>query len=220
MTGPDSNDSQPDSRDASPAGEGKRLDEASSRSNGSSSALHGVGAAHQTGGGGAAGRAAVGKMQTGADEHLPAYSENDPQHTLAETEGMDMDPDEGIADMDQGPYDYNYNYKYNTNMTSQPAATWSFTHNRNSPEAQPLGIEGDENLFDDDNRSLQAGVSELSDAERDRMADFDDDPGTTRGGFGTPLMEPQRAPPPITAEDYEEPAVEIRLEDEHADELA
>ena len=215
--------SQPASRVPSPAGEGKRLD-GSSR-NGSSSALRGVGAAHQAGGGGSVGGIEVLRMRKGIDDddpvdRLPAYSAQDPRGTLdprdlqePSLENMDLDEDEGIGMNEgsqtgwQGPLQYN-------------SPTWAFGSNgrapvQNSPRGS--GEEGDgqdEDLFAD-NSSTKVAKSSVSENLENRMAEFNDDEGTTSGVFGTP---PQDTLPlldvPPAIDEAEQPVAEVMLEDE------
>lgn len=194
-------DSQPTSDTASPAGEGKRLD-GSSR-NGSSSALRGVGVAHQAGGGGDGPTV----KRTGVDDELPSYPGTDAQEGTLES----MDLDEGIADI-YAPL--NPSSPYGSGGIHQ---SWSFSHLEND-ESQfqvvraPAVSENnsDENLFDEGD-STKAATSPSSEVG-DRLADFADDEGTTSGPFGptirgdTPL---QVEPPLLNEEDV--PVVEVTL---------
>ncbi|KAL8969770.1 MAG: hypothetical protein Q9183_001835, partial [Haloplaca sp. 2 TL-2023] len=116
-------------------GEGKRLD-GSSR-NGSSSALHGVGAAHQAGGGGGETTA-----RTGVDDDLPSYG--------AQASAMEpMDLDEGVADIYE-PF-------------HRLSPSWSFSQLQGDSEqinvirAPAASEEGSENLFEGD--SMKAASS-------------------------------------------------------------
>ena len=175
-------ESQPTSRGTSQAGEGKRLDDSSH--NGSSSALRGVGAAHQAGGGGSAAEGTMsGPMRTGVDDDLPAYSVKDPINdtSTVDPRGLnmepDMDEDEGIS-MPQGPSDF-----------AGPGSEWSFDRMYGENEqitAAPHTSDNDEDLFAGDNSSTKAAGSSFSNGDGDRMLDFQTDEGTTMGPFGTP----------------------------------
>ncbi|KAL8808646.1 MAG: hypothetical protein Q9200_004162 [Gallowayella weberi] len=190
-------ESQPTSDTASPTGEGKRLD-GSSR-NGSSSALRGVGAAHQAGGGGD-GRTA---MRTGVDDDLPSYSGNEgPESTLES-----MDVDEGIADI------YEPLSQFGSRGVHQ---SWSFSQLRNDSEDIQVGRapaaseNGSENLFDGE--STKAATSPSSEVG-DRLADFADDEGTTSGAFG-PMIRgdtPLQVEPPLVPD--EDVVAEVTLPD-------
>lgn len=195
-------DSQPTSRNASPTGEGKRLDDSSRI--GSSSALRGVGAVHQAGGGG---DGLMGRSRTGIDDDLPGYAGRalDGTHE-SRLETMDLDEDEeAIANI------YAPLHSYPSPGLHQ---TWSFTQLESEqehlqvvrvPQASENGSE--ENLFEGD--STKAASSPPSEVG-DRLAEFADDEGTTSGAFGptirgdTPL---QVEPPLINDEDV--PVAEV-----------
>ncbi|KAL8732088.1 MAG: hypothetical protein Q9166_003042 [cf. Caloplaca sp. 2 TL-2023] len=189
--------SQTTSDTASPAGEGKRLD-GSSR-NGSSSALRGVGAAHQAGGGG--GGQTV--RRTGVDDELPSYSGNEAHESTLES----MDLDEGIADI------YEPLNRYGSGAIHQ---SWSFSQLENNEEQlqlgrAPAGSENgsEENLFDGD--STKAATSPSSEVgDRDRLADFADDEGTTSGAFGPTIQSdtPIQVEPPLL-NDEDGPVAEV-----------
>ena len=211
------NESQPTSRATSPSGEGKRLDDSSR--NGLSSALHGVGAAHQAGGGGSMDGTIV-STRTGVDDDLPAYSINDPsstidpkdlhgEDTLESLENQEED-DEGIGGMSviQGtfplsPYGHEPHWSFgNAGSHSQPSA----------PPVSEGGGE-DEDLWNEAASNKAVGSSS-GDDDRNRMADFPNDEGTTGDVFGTPV----RGTTPVLdvttgMEDIDEPAAEIMLED-------
>ena len=221
-------DSQPGSRSQSPSGEGKRLDGASSR-NGSSSALRGVGAAHQPGGGGLAGQGMLaGKMRTGIDDDLPAYSAHDPQRHVHT--GVGLDEDEGVGDME----DTVATAEYAPIFADTP--NWSFgTAHQNSPDPGVASSGGGGGGFGgaldstehhqlfgsgvgdgdgDSNRNDNEGSATSTDY-RNRMDDFDDDPGTTNGQFGTPPQDtiPMLEGTPVIG-DYEGddgPVAEVKL---------
>ena len=205
-TEPDASESQPTSRATSQAGEGKRLDDCSR--NGSSSALRGVGAAHQAGGGGSAAEGVmIAPMRTGVDDDLPAYSENDPNTSTLDPRGLnmetEMDEDEGIS-MAQGP----------TNYVS-PRSDWSFDRlNYGENEqitAAPHTSDNDEDLFAGDNSSTKAAGSSFSNGDGDRMLDFQTDEGTTMGPFGTPPEDEVRVDVPLMQEQEEEPVAEVMI---------
>ena len=171
-------------------GEGKRLD-GSSR-NGSSSALHGVGAAHQAGGGGGETIA-----RTGVDD-LPSYGAQAPA-----LESMDLD--EGVADIYE--------------PLNRLSPSWSFSQLQGDSEqinvirAPAASEEGSENLFEGD--SMKAASSAPSEVGV-RLADFADDEGTTSGAFGPTMPDevpPQIAPPPMDDDD-DGPVAEVTLQEE------
>ncbi|KAL8949676.1 MAG: hypothetical protein Q9222_004237 [Ikaeria aurantiellina] len=192
-------DSQTPSDAASPPGEGKRLDDSSR--NGSSSALRGVGAAHQTGGGGDG----VTARRTGVDDDLPTYSGqgSDGGHeTTLET----MDLDEGIGGI-YAPISHYPNGQFHQ--------SWSFSNLPNDGQEQiqvvraPVASEdgSEENLFDED--STKAATSPASEVG-DRLAEFADDEGTTSGAFGPTI----RGDTPVQVEsplmhDEDGPVVEV-----------
>ena len=169
--------SQSVSRTESPAGEGRRLGDSSR--NGSSSALQGVGAAHQAGSGGLAGGMTARSAADGDDVELPGYSSSfavtQPLETL---ESMDMDEaDEGIGGM-QGSY----------GPLSPPS--WSFNHldggTIDDTQGPILKIHApptsdDEDLFDDaSNKAISSAGS--VDNEQRLLTDFAEDEGTTESG--------------------------------------
>ncbi|KAL8655805.1 MAG: hypothetical protein Q9226_002899 [Calogaya cf. arnoldii] len=195
-------DSQPTSDTASPAGEGKRLD-GSSR-NGSSSALRGVGVAHQAGGGGDE----LTVRRTGVDDELPSYPGKDAQDGTLES----MDLDEGIADI-YAPL--NPPSPFGSGGIHQ---SWSFSQLENNESRfqvvrAPAVSENnsDENLFEGEGDSTKAATSPSSEVG-DRLADFADDEGTTSGAFGPTVRgdTPLQVEPPLINED-DEPVVEVTL---------
>ncbi|KAL8778763.1 MAG: hypothetical protein Q9194_001819 [Teloschistes cf. exilis] len=175
-------ESDPNSDSAFPPGEGKRLD--GSSHNGSSSALRGVGAAHQVGGGGDA----LTARRTGVDDDLPSYP------------GQEMDLDEGVADI-YGPL---------SQLGQSPMhESWSFSRLPNEQEQlqvirAPAASEdgGSENLFDGE--STKAASSPPSE-DADRLAEFADDEGTTSGAFGPAIRSdtPLQVEPPLLNDDDE-----------------
>ena len=208
LTTPETNisESQPTSRATSQAGEGKRLDDFSR--NGSSSALRGVGAAHQAGGGSSAVEGVmIGPTRTGIDDHLPAYSENDPITSTLDPRGLNMEPelddDEGIS-MAQGPPTY-----------VSPRSDWSFDRlNYGESEqitAAPHTSDNDEDLFAGDNSSTKAANSSFSNGDGDRMLDFPADEGTIMGPFGTPPEDEIPLDVPLMQDHDEEPVAEVMI---------
>lgn len=201
-------ETQPTSRATSQAGEGKRLDDSSR--NGSSSALRGVGAAHQAGGGGSAGeRVMNGSMRTGVDDDLPAYSENDPHTSTLDPRGLnlepDLDEDEGIS-MAQGPLNY-------ANLKSE----WSFDRlhygENEQITAAPHTSDNDEDLFAGDNSSTKAAGSSFSNGDGDRMLDFQTDEGTTMGPFGTPPDDEVLLDVPLVQDQEDKSVAEVMIPD-------
>ena len=182
--------SQPNSRAPSPsAGEGQRLDDSSR--NGSSSALRGVGAAHQAGGGGQVELATPRQTTMTEDNDLPPYSTVDPQNMETETlEHMDFEEDEGIGmdDTDRTRLRGGTTFDpYSHVQHDRPA--WSFSElNDDNPidmDASILHLPPPNSDVDvDDEDSVKAG-SANSDPDL-RMADFGDDEGSTEDSFGTP----------------------------------
>ncbi len=170
-------DSHDPSRTGSPAGEGKRLDDSSR--NGLSSALRGVGAVHQAGGGGSA--EGTVERRTGVDDELPGYEGPQPD-TL---ESMELEEDEGIGGI-HGPFPA-------TSFRSTP--NWSFDNLSNADQemqgmtqviAAPPGSDQDQNEDLFDGMSGKAASSPSSGRGR-LLADFAEDEGTTAGAFGTPV---------------------------------
>ncbi|KAI4198856.1 MAG: hypothetical protein LQ350_005005 [Teloschistes chrysophthalmus] len=188
MNGSDESAAESDANadSAFPPGEGKRLD--GSSHNGSSSALRGVGAAHQVGGGGDA----LTARRTGVDDDLPSYP------------GQEMELDEGVADI-YGPLSH---------IGQSPIhESWSFSRLPNeqeqlqvirAPAASEDGGEdgGSENLFDGE--STKAASSPPSE-DADRLAEFADDEGTTSGAFGPAIRSdtPLQVEPPLLNDDDE-----------------
>lgn len=210
-------DSQPGSRGQSPSGEGKRLGGPSR--NGSSSALTGVGAAHQAGDGGllAGIRARNGReddddddganSDLDVDDEPPPYSNDLASGERRLARGMDVDAE--TDDLDDG--------RGGTGllpMAHEPA--WSFsripdTHG-SSPQmtAEQLpgsyfdghirnadgddGDDDDEDLFDDAASNQAVGGGDLSDTDLRLSALAGDDgegdgPGAPAEYPGTPLDE-------------------------------
>lgn len=202
-------ESQTASRAASPAGEGGRLADFSR--NGSSSALLGVGAAHQAGGGGLA---AENQARNGADDtELPSYYTATGEQTL---EGMDVEEDEGIAGLGDGP------------LTIYERPLWSFDNLRmdgmgmSQIIAAPPGsdLAPEEGLFDgaSDKAAGGSSIGGLSDEGNRILADFGEDQGTISGFAGTPQSRMgtpvDDIPPPLLAgEEDDGPVAEVHLEE-------
>lgn len=198
--------SQTNSRAASPSapsGEGKRLDDSSR--NGSSSALRGVGAAHQAGGGGPVGQAVM-TMRMDDDDELPPYSAVDMADlSHRPNESMDVD-DEGIGGMEDATHIGGGGLPYGPN--------WSFDHLEENLGTRRIPP----NSEDDDLESVQATGSDRD----DRMDDFKEDEGTTMQIFGTPTEDRVGAEIPWQTTEYEdEPLAEVRVDPlgEEEDEL-
>lgn len=191
-------ESQPTSRNASPTGEGKRLDDSSRI--GSSSALRGVGAAHPAGGGGDG----LIARRTGVDDDLPSYSgqELDGGHEpTLET----MDLDEGIGDIYEPLNHY---------VPGGLRPSWSFSQIAHGSEQlqvvrAPAASEdgSEENLFDGDSTKAASSPSSVV---GDRLADFAEDEGTTSGAFGPPIPDdtPIQVEPPLI-NDEDGPVAEV-----------
>jgi len=205
---PDS-ESQTASRAPSPAGEGGRLGDYSR--NGSSSALLGVGAAHQAGGGGLAAESQVRNGE--ADAELPSYYTATGEQTL---EGMDMEDDEGIAGLDHGP------------LTIYDRPSWSFDNLRMdgmgmsqiiaAPPSSDLAPE--DGLFDgaSDKAAGGSSIGGLSEEGNRILADFGEDQGTISGFAGTPQSRMgtpvDDIPPPLLVDDEDDgPVAEVHLEE-------
>ena len=203
---PDS-ESQTVSRAPSPAGEGERLGDFSR--NGSSSALLGVGAVHQAGGGGLA---AEDQARNGAvDNELPSYYSATGEQTL---EGMELEDDEGVAGLDHGP------------LAIYDRPSWSFDTLRmdgmglSQIIAAPPGsdLAPEEGLSDgaSDKAAGGSSIGGLSE-ERDRiLADFGEDQGTISGFAGTPQSRMgtpvDDIPPPLLVGDEDDaPVAEVHL---------
>ncbi|KAA6411401.1 MAG: ubiquitin C-terminal hydrolase [Lasallia pustulata] len=208
---------QPDSRATSPAGEGKRLGDFSR--NGSSSALLGVGAAHQAGSGGLADDELQARNVANADDVLPGYS-MDLRAGEQTLESMEMDEESGAG-------------IHSSLGTSFGPTNWSFAGLPNGDgEHGMAGISqvtvlppgsdqgDDEDLFDGASNKAASSAG-LSDDEGTRiLTDFADDAGTTHGAFGTPLISRegtpvQEVPPALEmVESDNEPAAEVRLHED------
>ena len=200
----DDPESQANSRAQSPSGEGRRL--GGSSRNGSSSALAGVGAAHQAG---------VGGLRAGTQ----AKNGDD---SSSKGKGMLFDEVDEDDEIGGGTLPNN-----SLRFANQPS--WSFgpvmeAHGPSQMTATThpdLGdeISSDEDLFDDDAASDQAvGGGDMSDSEMQLASLTDDAPDQGVPLPGTPMEEGppiQDIPPPLEGEDEDElPVVELRVNDE------
>lgn len=209
----DSDESQTESGANSPAGEDRRL--GGSSRNGSSSALTGVGAAHQAGDGGL-----QGERQARSDDELPDYSdglrlgEQSLQGNSGTLDGPDTD-DEAI--MGGG---------FSGGLSFGSSNLWSFDRASDSGPSQmtaaPPGsyYEGDEDLFDDDaasNKAVAEGDMSDTEARLAGLRDLDDDNGGDSPGTLFDDSTIQDIPPPLAADEDqgdELPVVELRVGDE------
>ena len=201
-------DSQSESRGQSPSGEGRRL--GGSSRNGSSSALTGVGAAHQSGDGGLP----TGTQAKSGDEDSPPEYSNSPsfgERSLGRTprlEGMNFE-DEEIGD-DAQP----------SSFRPMDTPSWSFSRvsDAHGPSQMTTTQTDDEDLLDDDASNRAVDDGDVSDPDL-RMASLMDSP---RGAAypGTPMEETSF--PDISAfaadgdddEEDELPVVELQVHDE------
>lgn len=192
--------SPPTSRNASPTGEGQRLD-GSSRT-GLSSALRGVGAAHQAGGGGDG----VMATRTGVDDDLPGYSGRDLDGAHDPMTTMDLD--EGIGEDIYAPL--------TEHLSSSLHPSWSFSrvpndedqiHVMRAPAASENG--SGEDMFDGD--STKAASSPPSEVGDRLEADFAEDEGTTSGAFGPTIRgeTPVQVEPPLISDEDDGPVAEV-----------
>ncbi|PYH94626.1 UCH-domain-containing protein [Aspergillus ellipticus CBS 707.79] len=203
-------ESQAESRGPSPSGEGRRL--GGSSRHGSSSALTGVGAAHQSGDGGLR----TGTQAKNEDEDSPPEYSNSPafgERSLGRAtrqEGMDFEDEEFGDGAQPSPF------------RSEAAPSWSFSRvtDAHGPSQMTTANTDDEDV--DDNASNQAvggDDGDVSDTDL-RMASLTDSP---RGAAfpGTPVEEAtfQDIPPfgGVDGDDDEEeelPVVELKVNDE------
>ncbi|KAI9815446.1 MAG: CSN-associated deubiquitinating enzyme Ubp12 [Pycnora praestabilis] len=165
-------------RDASPAGDVQLGD--SSR-NGSSSALTGVGAAHQAGNG------LAGEIQARNDD-LPTYSS---ELAMGERRLSHEQTLEGMEVEDEGIDDSSYNNFRPANNFGQ--SLWSFGRLEagalNQITAAPPGSDEEEDLFDGASGKVANGSSAGFSEAGDRMADFAEDDGALGGFENTPLRQ-------------------------------
>ncbi|OJJ47293.1 hypothetical protein ASPZODRAFT_64832, partial [Penicilliopsis zonata CBS 506.65] len=224
-------DSPAQSRGTSPSGEGKRL--GGSSRNGSSSALAGVGAAHQAGGGGL--RTEIQAKTNSSrneedDDELPGYSNNPAsgEQILAKgsnltEEGMDFDDDndfDGGAPLhssfglsnDQPMWSFDRLSEdadvHHGPLSSQMLVT---NHTPSRPGSDDDREGEDEDLFDDNASNTAVGGGDLSDSDT-RLVGLTDspDPGAAFGATSFEDIPPQLD----DDEDEELPVVELRVHDE------
>lgn len=159
--------------------------------------------------------------RTGVDDDLPAYSISDPRSTIdpKDLQGEDTleslenqeEDDEGIGGITvihgafpDSPFDNTPNWSFgNAGSQSRPSA----------PPASEGGDENDE-LWNDvaSNKAVDSSTGDEDD--RNRMADFTNDEGTTADVYGTPArVTTPVLDVPTGMEDIDEPAAEIMLED-------
>ncbi|KAL2384004.1 hypothetical protein RJZ90_002246 [Blastomyces dermatitidis] len=199
-------DSQTDSCVLSPSGEGLRL--GGSSRNGSSSALTGAGAIHQSGDGGLRGG-----IQARDDDSPPEYSEFNHHNHL---EGMDLE-DEG----------FDPSFGSDLNFSSHPI--WSFDRAAPPYGRGPSFIpapansfsdgDGDDDL-DDDASNKAVGGGDISDSES-RLAmlkDSEDQDGMIFDdadmSSSTAAVQNITQPPDLDDDDDSMPVVELRVPDE------
>ncbi|KAL2863429.1 putative ubiquitin-specific protease UBP12 [Aspergillus lucknowensis] len=193
------------SRGPSPSGEGRRLGDSSR--NGSSSALAGVGAAHQSGDGGLR----IG-TQLKSEDNPPEYS-NRPAYgetSLGRTnglEGMNYDED-----------DYGSGALANSFRPPSPPS-WSFNrvtdaHGISQMTAELPGSLSDDDLLDDNASNKAVGGGDTSDTDY-RMASLIDSPPFQGPVFpGTPNEESAIPDLPPLDDDNDLPVVELHVGDE------
>ncbi|KKK14034.1 putative ubiquitin C-terminal hydrolase, partial [Aspergillus rambellii] len=208
--GSEGSDSQEESRGPSPSGEGRRL--GGSSRNGSSSALAGVGAAHQLGDGGLR----IGTQMKSRDDDIPPEYSNSPSYgerSLGRTnrlEGMNFDDEDfgsgALANSFRSPSPPSWSFKRVTDAHSALQITTEL----------PGPISDDEDLLDDDASNKAVGGGDISDSEL-RLASLTDSPPGQGPVFpGTPMDESSiRDIPPLDVDDDDDlPVVELRVPDE------
>ncbi|KAL4920100.1 hypothetical protein BDW62DRAFT_177609 [Aspergillus aurantiobrunneus] len=196
-------DSQGESRGPSPSGEGRRL--GGSSHNGSSSALAGVGAAHQLGDGGLR----IGPQKSRDEDNPPEYSDS-PAYGERSIGGTGM----------------NYHDDYGSGALGNPfrvsnPPSWSFNrvtdaHGLSQMTELPGSLSDNDLLDDDDGDSNKAvGGDDISDSDM-RMASLTDSPPFQGPVFpGTPLEESTLTElPQPDADDDELPVVELHVGEE------
>ncbi|KAL2834618.1 hypothetical protein BJY01DRAFT_239124 [Aspergillus pseudoustus] len=204
--GSSESDSHEESRGPSPSGEGRRL--GGSSRNGSSSALAGVGAAHQSGDGGLR----IGTQLKNNEDNPPEYS-NSPSYgetSLGRTnnsrlEGMNFDPID----------DYGSSGTLAANPFDSPS--WSFTRASDTHGLSqmmtaelPAGTLSDDD-YDDNASNKAVGGGDMSDSDY-RMASLIDSP--LHGPFpGTPMESTIADLPPLD-DDEDLPVVELHVAEE------
>lgn len=201
----DDPESSANPRASSPSGEGRRLGGFSR--NGSSSALAGVGAAHQAGVGGV--RAGT-QAKNGDNESPPGHYQNRQEGMLLDDE--DDEDDGGVPT--QRPWRFE-------NEPSWSFGTITEAHGPSQRTGMlPLSESSDDEVFDDDAASDRAvGGDNMSDSDM-QLASLTDDHDEQHGVPlpGTPKDEApsiQDIPPPLDADDDDElPVVELRVNDD------
>lgn len=213
----DDPESQADSRAQSPSGEGRRL--GGSSRNGSSSALAGVGAAHQAGVGGLRTAGTRAKNGDSGSSPPPDYSQ-----AANGQEGMLFDEDDEIGG--------GVPTKNPLRAANEPS--WSFSQGMEAHgpsqmtaaaphrELGPRSIDGDgEELIDDAASDEAVGGDDMSDSELQVGSLLDDVGGEGVPLPGTPKEEEQEAtpiqdvPPPLETDDDDDlPVVELTVPDE------
>ncbi|KAL4933316.1 putative ubiquitin-specific protease UBP12 [Aspergillus undulatus] len=195
-------DSQGESRPPSPSGEGRRL--GGSSRNGSSSALAGVGAAHQLGDGGLRIGTAKSRNDDGGDENLPDYSNSPAYGERSFGTGMDINfnyDDDGDGDYGSlNPFHNSSTWSFSRipdtshshahglsqiNATELPGSLLDDDHD----DALNINLDGDEDAADDNDSNKAVGGGNVSDSDY-RMAELADSPpfeGSVNPCPGTPL---------------------------------
>jgi hypothetical protein len=160
-------------------------------------------------------------MRTGVDDDLPAYSENDPRATTIDPKDLEADTLEGIEMNEEedealgGTYPYNGPFQLDHYNRQEP--NWSFGP-IGQTQAPPASEGEDEDLFEQSSNKA-VGSSMSDDDDRNRMADFQDDEGTTADVFGTPprgstpMLD---VPPQHMVEEEDESVTEVFLQDNEA----
>ncbi|KAL3471949.1 hypothetical protein BJX99DRAFT_13959 [Aspergillus californicus] len=204
-TRPASESDGDDSRAPSPSGEGRRL--GGSSRNGSSSALAGVGAAHQLGDGGLRIRT---QTKTSRDEdNPPNYSNNpaDGERSLDNNrqQGMNYDEDD---------------YLNGDNAFRAPSPNlWSFnrvtdTHGLSQMTTELPGSFSDDDILDDDASNKAVGGGDISDSDY-RLGSLMDSPPMQGPVYpGTPMEESTMADLPQLDDEDDLPVVELHVGDD------
>lgn len=213
----DDPESQANSRAQSPSGEGRRL--GGSSRNGSSSALAGVGAAHQAG---------VGGLRTAGTQAKNEDSRSSPpdySQAANRQEGMLFDDEDD---------EIGGGVPTNNPLRTVNEPSWSFgqiteAHGPSQMTAAaphrglgPRFIDDDEESIDDAASNQAVGGDDMSDSELQVGSLLDDSVGGEGVALpGTPKEEDQEAtpiqdvPPPLEADEEDElPVVELRVPDE------
>ncbi|KAL4803450.1 hypothetical protein BDV18DRAFT_153729 [Aspergillus unguis] len=203
-------DSQEESRGPSPSGEGRRL--GGSSRNGSSSALAGVGAAHQLGDGGLR----IGTQKNRDDDSPPGYS-NSPSYGERSLGGTGMNYNDEEDDFGSGPGALGNPFR----LSDPPS--WSFNrvtdahHGFSQMTTELPGSLSDDDLLDNDNDSNKAvGGGDMSDTDLHMASLADSPPFQGPVHPGTPLEESANLTqlPQPDADDDELPVVELHVGEE------